>query len=176
MLLYQKGGFTPPLVSELSYIDQDPEMLNYYKYNTKLTPEEEKQFQRWLYKHGRDVQRNVSSIKMDQGTYDIRGFWKNNEKTIGGHGPDTYKKPNHPTFSNESIHASDENPGGVWNGAGYQPTEQTLKLYGKKRLNEVLTWEKGRPEYLDMDGYRNYRAENEKQEPVPRKKKGGLFY
>jgi hypothetical protein len=34
---------------------------------------------------------------------------------ITGHGPDTFKLPNHPTFSNESIyHGRDGNEGGQW--------------------------------------------------------------
>jgi hypothetical protein len=60
---------------------------------------------------GRDITR-------DEGTYDVRGAWveKGQSGTLfpKGHGTDKYKKPNHPTFSNESKYATKKNPGGSW--------------------------------------------------------------
>ena len=48
--------------------------------------------------------------------YDLRGAWKEGIKPDErGHLPDTYKKPNHITFSNESIyHNQGGNIGGEW--------------------------------------------------------------
>jgi hypothetical protein len=73
------------------------------RYHQRLTPEEELRFQDW-------AKRN--SIRMEPGwneDYDMRGLWKsdpNFKPDARGHFPDTYKMPNHPTFSNESIYAT----------------------------------------------------------------------
>lgn len=68
-------------------------------YETKLTPEEEKQFQVW----------KAQYAPKDNGVdYDFRGAFKTGIKPDPetGHWPDTFKKPNHPTFPNESIYAA----------------------------------------------------------------------
>ena len=62
---------------------------------------------------GRDVRR-------DLGTYDLWGFMLGNEDS-GGHGPDTYKKPGHPSFSTDSKYSTPETPGGVWSGTDDAP-------------------------------------------------------
>lgn len=67
-------------------------------YNTQLSDHDESQFQRWKEKYA----------AWDSGNdYDLRGAFKAgltpDPKT--GHWPDTFKKPNHPTFSNESMYA-----------------------------------------------------------------------
>ena len=78
--------------------------------NTELSPEEESAFRKWA----------IEKKKLgDSYDYDIRGAWK--ELNAGkmkfadnGHLGDKYKKPNHPTFSDQSIYHSDETPGGSW--------------------------------------------------------------
>lgn len=81
------------------------------RYNTQLTPQEEKLFQAWASSLGKlnDLQ-----------DYDLRGAWKSNPTMDArGHLPDTYKKPNHPTFSNESIYSGmDGYVGGTWSRMG----------------------------------------------------------
>ena len=85
------------------------------KFNTKLEPDLEKEYKNFTadesIRRGRD-------ITMDEGAYDVRGAWKelgqSNAKFAPGHGTDRYKKPNHPTFSDESIYANKKNPGGSW--------------------------------------------------------------
>ena len=75
-------------------------------YNTQLTPREEAAFQAWAAKTGR---------ARDTYDYDLRGAWKNAAQAAGnGHLPDTYKKPNHPTFSAESNYSSPQSQGGNW--------------------------------------------------------------
>jgi hypothetical protein len=82
-------------------------------YETPLQPHEEAQFQQWKKKYAPN----------DSGAdYDLRGAFKAgltpDPKT--GHWPDTYKKPNHPTFSNESIYAKDRpDLAGHWEGNTY---------------------------------------------------------
>lgn len=53
----------------------------------------------------------------DQGTdYDLKGAYAAGLKPSGanGHFTDTFKLPNHPTFSSESKYSTPEKPGGVW--------------------------------------------------------------
>ncbi len=79
-------------------------------YDTPLTSSEEMHYQSWKHRYA----------PKDSGfDYDLRGAFKAglqpDEKT--GHWPDTYKKPNHPTFSVESIYAKDRpDLAGRWTG------------------------------------------------------------
>jgi len=67
-------------------------------YNTVLTPGAEKAYLAW---------KERGPAKEDTGIdYDHRGFWAAGEVTgDNGHGTDQFKKPNHPTFSDESQYA-----------------------------------------------------------------------
>ena len=78
---------------------------NVTSYNTPLSDTEEQQFQA-----------QYPNYTQDTADYDLRGAWKAGVKPgPDGHMPDTYKKPNHITFSNESIyHGKDGNVGGQW--------------------------------------------------------------
>lgn len=49
--------------------------------------------------------------------YDMEGYIRENPSSLfshDGHFPDKFKKPNHPTFSDESIYHSELTPGGHW--------------------------------------------------------------
>lgn len=81
-------------------------------YETELSPSDEQQFQKWKLQYAPN----------DSGEdYDLRGAFKAGLKpSSNGHWPDTYKKPNHPTFSNESIYAKDApSKAGHWIGETY---------------------------------------------------------
>lgn len=83
----------------------DPSDLS-ASYNTPLTPQQERAFKKWQAQNPR-----LGSTY----DYDARGFWLNGAKQGGnGHGADAWKKPNHPTFSSESIYAGPQTPGGTW--------------------------------------------------------------
>ena len=86
-------------------------------YNTSLNPNQETEFQRWSAKNKRTN---------DLWDYDMPGWWVNNGMPTGtmaaGHFPDTYKKPSHPTFSDESQYSSPAIPGGHWGQNSYQPS------------------------------------------------------
>ena len=72
--------------------------INPMAYDTKLSPEDEAKFQDWKAKYAPN----------DSGQdYDLRGAYKAGvtPDPNTGHMPDTFKKPNHPTFSNESQYA-----------------------------------------------------------------------
>jgi hypothetical protein len=77
-------------------------------YDTKLSPSEETKFQSWK-------QKNAPN---DSGAdYDLRGAYKAglSPAASNGHWSDLYKKPNHPTFSNESMYATPDAP--HWEGS-----------------------------------------------------------
>lgn len=82
-------------------------------YNTQLSPTEEALFQAWATKSGR---------AKDMFDYDLRGAWRANAQAAAdGHLPDTWKKPNHPTFSDESVYnGKDGAQGGKWAQKGSQ--------------------------------------------------------
>lgn len=85
------------------------------QYNTQLSPDEESAYQAWAKGQGREK---------DVFNYDLRGAWKELQSgTMSederGHLGDKYKKPNHPTFSTESIYnGKDGYQGGVWSREG----------------------------------------------------------
>ena len=116
-------------------------------FNTKLSPKEENAFQHWATqeskKTGRDKFRDMED-------YDLKGAWK--EMQVGtmsqderGHLGDKYKKPNHPTFSNQSIYHGTKDPktgskyeGGTWGREKdkdtFTPSNHVLKMHGASGL------------------------------------------
>jgi lysozyme len=88
-------------------------------YNTPLSEPEQQSYDGWEKaqsdKLGRDVHQELKD-------YDMQGYWRANVgdtdegPQLGqGHLTDTFKKPNHPTFSDESIyHGVAGNKGGHW--------------------------------------------------------------
>jgi hypothetical protein len=85
------------------------------QYDTRLSTAEEAAFLAWAKRTGRLA---------DLADYDMRGAWKSGaSQADNGHFPDTYKKPNHPTFSVESQYSGPDATGGQWvpapNGDGW---------------------------------------------------------
>lgn len=81
-------------------------------FNTALNQQQEQAFQNWAAENNR---------LGDLEDYDLRGFWLNNNSFApNGHGSDQFKKPNHPTFSDQSMYNGLQNPqggnfvGGTW--------------------------------------------------------------
>ncbi len=91
---------------------------NYANLDTKLSDTDEKKFQAWKTKYA----------PKDSGfDYDLRGAYQAgftpDIKT--GHWDDTYKKPNHPTFSKFSKFAKDfPDKAGTWDGETYIPPKR----------------------------------------------------
>lgn len=110
------------------------------RYNTKLTPSQEKKFQAWSEQNPR---------LGNTYDYDARGFWKDGSgPSDNGHGGDEWKKPNHPTFSDESkYHGVDGYRGGQWltdsngNYAGFTPSQTNLDMHGSDGLREYFDHE-----------------------------------
>ena len=86
------------------------------RFRTKLSPVEELAFQVWKSRFAPN----------DSGfDYDLRGAFKAGLQPDPqtGHWPDTFKKPNHPTFSVESQYASGpwKKYAGTWDGDQFVP-------------------------------------------------------
>jgi hypothetical protein len=117
------------------------------KYNTKLSPEQEAQFQA-QYPNNKDV-----------ADYDLRGaFAAGATKAANGHLPDTYKKPNHPTFSSESqYNGVDGYTGGKWSKHGdawqFEASNTNTKMRSPEELQQYFaTTEKGNALVLPFHG------------------------
>jgi hypothetical protein len=99
-------------------------------YDTPLNMMDEFSFQQW----------KMQNAPNDSGVdYDLRGAFKAGlTPAENGHWPDTYKKPNHPTFSNESIYAQDRpDLAGRWEGETYIPPSQTPNFSWVDEGNKV---------------------------------------
>lgn len=106
----------PPMVnrdaSKMPFEDRDGAYF-YSNFNTPLTTAEEAQYQRYLADRAMESGRDMG---MDQADYDGRAYWLQSGGGVDGrgHSGDIGKKPNHPTFSNQSMYSTAQNPGGEW--------------------------------------------------------------
>lgn len=80
------------------------------RYNTPLSYKQEQAFQKWAAANGRSA---------DLADYDLRGWWLQNGMPTGApkkgeHFTDLFKKPNHPTFSDQSIYHGMRPDTGEW--------------------------------------------------------------
>jgi hypothetical protein len=88
------------------------------EFDTKLDPGEEAEFKAWKQKYA------PKDSGMD---YDLRGAFKAGEKPgADGHWTDKFKKPNHPTFSDQSQYAQGEfkRLAGTWKGDKFVPSAE----------------------------------------------------
>jgi broad specificity phosphatase PhoE len=115
-------------------IEQDgaEDKLDYTnKHNTPLEPDEQKEYDKKF-------------SPRDSYDYDMQGWFKaNKDQPVhegGEHYPDTYKKPNHPTFSDESqYHDNVEYKGGHWgDDASFTPGETNIQMHGKEKLQDYF--------------------------------------
>lgn len=113
------------------------------RFNTELSAEEELRYRQWVARQSKATGRDMSRDAYD---YDMRGFWKGEggpDMGAGQHFPDTYKKPNHPTFSNQSKYSpADGLAGGVWStieGKDYfSPGMANLKHWSAGELRDYF--------------------------------------
>lgn len=96
-----------------------------------MSPKEEAKFREWAKTSGKNP--DMESID-----YDLRGFYKAGGKFAeNGHGADVFKKPNHRTFSNQSMYhgtlddQGNQYVGGEWGKDGgndtYAPSLQMMR-------------------------------------------------
>lgn len=126
---------------------------------TKLSPEEENKFMSWSGKMRIEGKINPQE---DFSDYDMRGYWKETGgkdiSNINNNLPETYKRPNHPTFSTESKYAQGEykdkygDLAGTWSGDEFLPpvseeelyntymqeqNEENVRLYQKQQIEDM---------------------------------------
>lgn len=97
---------------------------------TQLTPIQELLYRAWMANVGQTGinGQNVNDATMTGGDYDYRGFFKKygpvNVASGDQHFPDTFKLPNHPTFSIESQYATGPYAryAGMWHGDTFLPS------------------------------------------------------
>lgn len=101
-------------------------------FDTPLPPDRQQAFQAW---------RNANVNPQDSGgDYDFQGaYLAGLTPSANGHWVDTFKKPNEPTFSNQSQYAKDE-PGlvGHWNGDQYQGPQSKGTSAARLRLQQRM--------------------------------------
>jgi len=111
------------------------------RYNTALTPSEELAYQQWAQLQSALQNRDVNR---DLFNYDLRGAFKSGAMQSGnGHWPDTFKKPNHPSFSDQSqYNNADGHTGGAWRHVGGQwvftPGATNLQMHGPNGLQQYF--------------------------------------
>lgn len=131
------GGATNAAPAELA-----PDPPDYTdQFNTQLSPADETRYQSWVTQRSAAQKRDASKDTFD---YDLRGAWKSDaQAAANGHLPDTWKKPNHPTFSTGSQYSGTGGmTGGTWvpkdNSWSYQPSATNLNMYGPEGLREYF--------------------------------------
>lgn len=138
-LVYQARNMASgnPLASDGTATPTDPTDFT-AKYNTPLSALERQQYLAWLGQKGM----NPATASYD---YDMQGAFKSGAaRSDNGHFPDTFKKPNHPTFSDQSqYHGVDGFQGGTWGGGGGQPWSFTpgatnLKMQSPNELRRYF--------------------------------------
>lgn len=113
----------------------------YYRtrFNAELTPEETFKYHNWLDEEGKKQGRDMRADATD---YDMQGAWKSGAGAAGnGHFPDTFKKPNHPTFSDQSQYhgTPDELHGDAWQGGHWTEAEgKTSYTPSRKMLDTTM--------------------------------------
>lgn len=143
----------------LSFPDAPADMTEMY--NTRLSAKDEAAFQLWA---------TANHRQQDLVDYDMRGAWQAGAKQAGnGHFPDTFKKPNHPTFSVESkYNGADGNTGGQWvendGKTSFVPSAHNISTTGAQKLKDYfartepdvrLVLPNGEPQQKPTDKYAN---------------------
>lgn len=97
-----RDTFNNEIRAAISGLGQPPDDLT-RQYNTSLAPSQEQLFQQTPY-------------ATDTYDYDARGEYQSgaDRNNPTGHGQDQFKKPNHPTFSDQSMYSNEQTPGGLW--------------------------------------------------------------
>lgn len=91
-------------------------------------------------------------VANDLEDYDLEGYFNSLKQTPSelGHLPDTFKKPNHPTFSDQSMyHIPVIQEGGVWNENGFTPSKHNLKNMSSGQMQQYFN-EVEKPELLQI--------------------------
>lgn len=124
-----------PASSAPSGEDSRPDYTNLN--NTVIPADKVDAYNSYLNGQSRDVTK-------DLGDYDVQGFFlSGNATAANGHGTDTFKKPNHPTFSVESqYNGQDGKTGGAWSEQDgktvFTPSPTNIQMYGEGALKDYF--------------------------------------
>lgn len=107
------------------------------KYNTPLNEPDAAGYAAWLAQLPKGMDRTGND-------YDLQGAYLSGLNASGGHLPDTFKKPNHPTFSNESTYSGKDGfVGGAWKPGPdgkwtYAASPTNLKMHSAQGLHQYF--------------------------------------
>jgi hypothetical protein len=106
------------------------------RFNTELTPEETFSYHNWLDEESKKTGKDRSNDAID---YDLQGFYKDGQtfSEENGHGSDRYKKPNHPTFSDQSRYHGIKDANGTWEGGAWGEDANGTTFTPSKRMLET---------------------------------------
>ena len=110
-------------------------------YDTPLPAKEVDTYKKWVSRQSKIQGRDISK---DVGDYDLAGLYKSvkGSDLPYGHGTDQFKKPNHPTFSQESIYHGKDSIGGRWDEVAGKPvfyaSPLNVKNMGVEGLKEYF--------------------------------------
>ena len=130
-------------VKQQQQAEEGPDLTD--QWNTKLEPAQEAAYQKWL--------KTMPKLAQNTWDYDMRGAFKAgvSPDPETQHFPDRFKKPNHPTFSNQSMYSFDDHIGGTWEGEKFVPPgeEQKPRKAGASLMDQF---------FAGWDEYRTNRA------------------
>ncbi len=132
----------------------------YTHFNTEIPPEKFSGFVDWM---TQESKRKGRDMTMDLRSYDLQGYWLNKDKypedPKTGHITDKYKKPNHITFSDESIYHGKDFQGGNWkqreNKWVYTPSKTVIDFHGIDKLKNYFSQESGSELNIETPNYHN---------------------
>ena len=113
------------------------------QYNTALPEDKRYEFLEWVRHEINHGQPNPLNFLYN---FDVQGYWISGDwerQKLDDRRSDKWKKPNHPTFSNESIyHGVDDFLGGEWgrdeDKITFSPSETNIKFHGENGLYQYF--------------------------------------
>lgn len=101
--------------------------------NTPLDDNEHQAFLNW-------AKQKMINVPEQLKNYDIQGFYKSGlGQSENGHFTDEFKKPNHPTFSDQSIYSNPEQlSGGHWNEDSFTPSNTNMIFNSPQNLENYF--------------------------------------
>jgi hypothetical protein len=139
-------NFWDDLRRRLKTANFDPTNFNPAHYDTHLETGEIPNYNAWR----TNLAKNNPQLNNDH-DYDLRGAFKAGfNPDARNHLPDTFKKPNHITFSDQSQYHTPEMPGGKWTDLtphvpdvkskkwSFKPSQFNLKMHGPEKLQNYF--------------------------------------
>lgn len=105
-------------------------------YNTPIPADKQQDFEKWKFQQSLAQKRDITKDAVD---YDIQGAaMVVQQPGSNGHGSDQFKKPNHPTFSDQSQYSGQDGyQGGHWaegpRGVQFTPSETNRVMWSPEQ-------------------------------------------